>query len=132
MADRFPSLEDFDSGGERLVQLRNQCICLLKPFLAQTDIKGPSADPSTDDFLAREKAVLGDDADQFASAQDASAFVETNDDDLLGGGEKSQSTFDSQFPDLAEPPAVSWEFNTAIFRTQANAHRQGYRHHTWR
>jgi len=86
MADRFPSLEDFDSG-------------------AQTDIKGPSADPSTDDFLAREKAVLGDDADQFASAQDASAFVETNDDDLLGGGEKSQSTFDSQFPDLAEPPA---------------------------
>lgn len=92
------------------------------PFPAQTDIKGPSADPSTDDFLAREKAVLGDDADQFASAQDASAFVETNDDDLLGGGEQPQSTFDSQFPDLAEPSAVSSELYVAILRIEANAH----------
>lgn len=67
-------------------------------FLAQTDIKDPTAEPSTDDFLAREKALLGDDADQFA----------TNDDDLLGGaGNNEQSTFESQFPDLTNPEAVS-------------------------
>ncbi|KAL6863206.1 Clathrin light chain [Amphichorda felina] len=75
MADRFPSLEDFDSG-----------------------------EPSADDFLAREKAVLGDDANQFATAQDASALAEPSG-DLLGGGEQSQSTFESQFPDLASPSA---------------------------
>lgn len=49
--------------------------------------------------------MLGDDANQFATAQDTSA-LDTND-DLLGGGEQSQSTFDSQFPDLADPAAVS-------------------------
>jgi len=86
MADRFPSLEDFDAG-------------------AQTDVKNPSAEPSADDFLAREKAVLGDDADQFATAQDATAL--DADDDLLQGGssEQPQATFDSQFPDLADPAA---------------------------
>lgn len=80
MADRFPSLEDFDSG-------------------AQTDIKDPSADPSTDDFLAREKAILGDDADQFATNQDAEAFADPAG-DLLDEPENAQATFDSQFPDL--------------------------------
>ncbi|KAF7547717.1 hypothetical protein G7046_g8924 [Stylonectria norvegica] len=85
MADRFPSLEDFDSG-------------------AQPDIKDPSAEPSTDDFLAREKAILGDDADQFATSEDAVAFGESSG-DLLGGGDNVQSTFDSQFPDLTSPTA---------------------------
>ncbi|KAH6689284.1 clathrin light chain [Verticillium dahliae] len=79
MADRFPSL-DFDSGS-------------------------PGAGPSTDDFLAREKALLGDDADQFATNNDSAAFEQ--DDDLLGGGDSAganqqQSTFESQFPDLAQ------------------------------
>lgn len=72
---------------------------------AQTDVKDPSAEPSADDFLAREKAMLGDDANQFATAQDTSAL--NPDDDLLQGGEQPQSTFDSQFPDLADPAAVS-------------------------
>ncbi|CRK37885.1 Clathrin light chain like protein [Verticillium longisporum] len=86
MADRFPSLEDFDSG-------------------AQTDVKSPGAGASTDDFLAREKALLGDDADQFATNNDSAAFEQ--DDDLLGGGDsvganQQQSTFESQFPDLAQ------------------------------
>ncbi|CAI4212166.1 unnamed protein product [Parascedosporium putredinis] len=45
MADRFPSLEEFDSGAE----------------------------PSADDFLAREKALLGDDAEQFTTTQDSEA-----------------------------------------------------------
>ncbi|KAJ3457489.1 hypothetical protein MRS44_014630 [Fusarium solani] len=79
MADRFPSLEDFDSGD-------------------------PSADPSTDDFLAREKALLGDDADQFATNDDAAAFVDAEG-DLLGSGGNEQSTFESQFPDLTQPDA---------------------------
>ncbi|KAF4982011.1 hypothetical protein FZEAL_2261 [Fusarium zealandicum] len=85
MADRFPSLEDFDSG-------------------AQTDIKDPSAEPSTDDFLAREKALLGDDADQFATTDDAAAFGDSEG-DLLGSGDNEQSTFESQFPDLTNPEA---------------------------
>ncbi|GJD03775.1 Clathrin light chain [Colletotrichum higginsianum IMI 349063] len=86
MADRFPSLEDFDSG-------------------AQTDIKDSGASPSADDFLAREKALLGEDANQFATAGDSAAF-NAGDDDLLGGGGSGnviseESTFESQFPDLA-------------------------------
>lgn len=76
----------------------------LTPIPAQTDIKDPSAEPSADDFLAREKAMLGEDANQFATAQDASAL---DNDDLLGGADQPQSTFDSQFPDLADPAAVS-------------------------
>jgi hypothetical protein len=83
MADRFPSLEEFDSG-------------------AQTDINNTSADPSTDDFLAREKALLGDDADQFASSNDAAAFAD--DGDLLSQ-DAAKSTFESQFPDLTDPVA---------------------------
>ena len=84
MADRFPSLEEFDSG-------------------AQTDIKEASADPSADDFLAREKALLGDDANQFASSSDAAAFADSG--DLLGESEAAQSSFESQFPDLTDPVA---------------------------
>ncbi|KAG8158767.1 hypothetical protein KVR01_011210 [Diaporthe batatas] len=78
MADRFPSLDDFDSG-------------------VQTDVQDPSVDPSADDFLAREKAILGDDADKFASVEDGDAF----DDDLLGGGGGETAQFEQQFPDLS-------------------------------
>jgi len=81
MADRFPSLEDFDSG-------------------AQTDIKDATEIPSADDFLARERALLGDDAQQFSS-------IEGGDDDLLGGGSTDNalgdSTFEAQFPDITSP-----------------------------
>ena len=73
---------------------------------AQTDIKDASAEPSTDDFLAREKALLGDDAQQFATNDDAG--VGSGSDDLIGGNDAAQqSTFESQFPDLASPSAVS-------------------------
>jgi len=71
---------------------------------AQTDIKSSAADPSAEDFLAREKAILGDDANQFATVEDAGI----GDDDLLGGGESSnvqfESRFESQFPDIAGGP----------------------------
>lgn len=72
---------------------------------AQPEIKDPSADPNADDFLAREKAMLGDDANQFVTAQDASALDDN--DDLLQGAGQPQATFESQFPDLADPAAVS-------------------------
>ncbi|KAG5751094.1 hypothetical protein H9Q69_005377 [Fusarium xylarioides] len=108
MADRFPSLEDFDSG-------------------AQTDIKDPTAEPSTDDFLAREKALLGDDADQFATNDDAAAFA-SNDDDLLGGaGNNEQSTFESQFPDLTNPEAgTGVSGGTAITGGPSVSYNSGY------
>lgn len=75
---------------------------------AQTDVKDPSAEPSTDDFLAREKAALGDDAELFATNDDASAVAQPGGDgDLLGESEPvAESAFESQFPDLAAQPAV--------------------------
>jgi len=78
MADRFPSLEEFDSG-------------------AQTEAQG---DILGDDFLSREKALLGDDANQFSTGNDHAAFVEDGGDDLLGGGGDNEEVteFESSFP----------------------------------
>ncbi|KKF96119.1 Clathrin light chain [Ceratocystis fimbriata CBS 114723] len=80
MADRFPSLEEFDSGATQVRETSGEV-------------------PSTDDFLAREKALLGDDADQFA----------TNDDDLLAENEAAspEAAFTSQFPDITANQSVS-------------------------
>jgi hypothetical protein len=55
--------------------------------------------------LAREKAVLGDDAEQVVTSEDANAFGEAGG-DLMGGDDKAQSSFEAQFPDLASPSAV--------------------------
>lgn len=72
----------------------------------QTEVKDTSAEPSADDFLAREKALLGDDANQFATVEDGG---DDDDDDLLGGGggNSGNAEFESQFPDLASPNSVS-------------------------
>ncbi|KAL4788303.1 clathrin light chain [Aspergillus varians] len=85
MADRFPSLEDFSAGQTEAIETNG------------TD---------ADDFLARERALLGDDADQFATAQDV-ASTDVNNDELLGGPEEAQvgagpevSGFESSFPAL--------------------------------
>ncbi|KAG2027133.1 hypothetical protein GB937_000871 [Aspergillus fischeri] len=85
MADRFPSLEDFSAG--------------------QTDVVETNGASDENDFLARERAILGDDAEQFATAQD---HVATDiGDDLLGGAEgavvgeaapEEISGFESSFP----------------------------------
>ena len=56
--------------------------------------------------MTRERAALGDDAAQFASANDNAATVEDGDDDLLGGGSYSGGNaggeeiteFESSFP----------------------------------
>ncbi|KAI9669574.1 MAG: hypothetical protein M1817_004617 [Caeruleum heppii] len=93
MADRFPALDDIPSG--------------------QTGAPGDAA-ASTGDFLARERALLGDDADTFTSPNDnrQAAAVEDGDDDLLGGTDGATNgaqdnfngdgmgDFESSFPDI--------------------------------
>lgn len=94
MADRFPSLDDFDAGQ---TEARGD---------ANFDLVGDSPD---DDFLKREEAILGDDAKQFAQPNDRLATVEDDDDDLLGGGGGNNfqdslggddTGFESSFPAL--------------------------------
>ncbi|KAJ5216297.1 Clathrin light chain [Penicillium cinerascens] len=82
MADRFPSLEDFSEG---------------QTEVADSNIGGD------DDFLARERAALGEDADQFATPQDNVAEDLEGGDDLLGGDEipsEELGQFESSFPSV--------------------------------
>ncbi|KAI0898118.1 clathrin light chain [Annulohypoxylon nitens] len=79
MADRFPSLDDFDSG-------------------AQTEIQDVG-DASADDFLARERALLGEDATQFTTGNESAALADPSSDDLLGGGGET-AQFESAFPEI--------------------------------
>jgi hypothetical protein len=82
MADRFPSLEDFSEG--------------------QTEVVENNAGVD-DDFLARERAALGEDADQFATPQDNVAEGLEGGDDLLGGDEmpaEELGEFESSFPSV--------------------------------
>lgn len=70
------------------------------------------------DFLARERAALGDDADLFTTSNDQAATVEDGEDDLLGGREFQSSTqpagamddFESSFPaiDTSNEVCRSW------------------------
>ncbi|KAF2971200.1 hypothetical protein GQX73_g2334 [Xylaria multiplex] len=86
MADRFPSLDDFDSG-------------------AQTEI-GDVGSPSADDFLARERALLGDDATQFTTGKETAALADPSDDLLGDDSAPGNAQFESQFPDLASNEQV--------------------------
>lgn len=74
-----------------------------------------------DDFLARERAALGEDADQFVTPGDqvkaSAAAVEEGDDDLLGGGgdyvqgnDATEETkgFESSFPVIESQNEVCW------------------------
>ncbi|KAE9964383.1 hypothetical protein BLS_008395 [Venturia inaequalis] len=112
MADRFPSLEDFDEG--------------------QTEIRAPTAG-STDaaSFLERERAALGEDADLFTSANDNLATVEdAGEDDLLGGGGNNNflsngndddlSGFESSFPAIDTTNDVGAAQFIRYFSTQRN------------
>ncbi|KAF2727818.1 clathrin light chain [Polyplosphaeria fusca] len=93
MADRFPSLDEIDGGQTE-----------ARGDAPNLDLVGDGADGG--DFLSRERALLGDDADQFASAHDKLATVEDGDDDLLGSdsafqaniGGQDMSGFESSFP----------------------------------
>ncbi|KAF2139114.1 uncharacterized protein K452DRAFT_255235 [Aplosporella prunicola CBS 121167] len=91
MADRFPSLDEIDAGQ---TEARGD---------ANFDLVGDSAG---DDFLSRERALLGDDAEQFATP--GATVEDAGDDDLLGGGGDASdfpavdsgeiSGFESSFP----------------------------------
>ena len=102
MADRFPSIEDIDSG--------------------ETEARGTTGFESAGEgsFLDRERALLGEDADQFGSVPDHTnnATVQEDDGDLLGGddfgGEQQASTvpdgmndFESSFPAIDTQNEVS-------------------------
>jgi hypothetical protein len=106
MADRFPSLEDFDSGGKS--RCPPSAASFLTRCIAQTDVRDTSDAPSASNFLEREKAILGDDANQFATVEDAG--FDEGDDDLLGGGgitsPGGNAAFESQFPDLTSSNEV--------------------------
>ncbi|KAI5283947.1 hypothetical protein KEM54_001702 [Ascosphaera aggregata] len=72
MADRFPSLDELDQG---------QTDVKPNTVAAASNLDAEPEDPS--DFLARERAALGDDADLFA-APSQSATAATIQGDLLG------------------------------------------------
>ncbi|KAI8627753.1 clathrin light chain [Xylariaceae sp. FL1651] len=86
MADRFPSLDDFDTG-------------------AQTEINDVGS-PSADDFLARERAFLGEDATQFTTGNEAAALADPSGDLLGGDNAAGDMHFESQFPDLTSNAQV--------------------------
>lgn len=81
----------------------------------QTEVVETNGASDENDFLARERAILGDDADQFATAQD---HVATDiGDDLLGGAEgavvgetapEEISGFESSFPAIETQNEVSF------------------------
>ena len=86
----------------------------------QTETRSPGPTNGVDDdFLARERAALGDEADQFAGPNDNTATVEDGDDgDLLGGGgdysasggnfmgDEPVTEFESSFPAIDSGNAV--------------------------
>jgi hypothetical protein len=72
----------------------------------QTEVVEANGTADNDDFLARERAALGEDADQFATPNDLTATAE-DEDDLIGGndaapqvGSQELSGFESSFPAL--------------------------------
>lgn len=75
-------------------------------FAAQTEIKDVGS-PSADDFLARERALLGDDATQFTTGNESAALADPSEDLLGGDSSADNAQFESQFPDLASSE-VRW------------------------
>ncbi|KAF2673505.1 clathrin light chain [Microthyrium microscopicum] len=87
MADRFPSLDEFDAG--------------------QTDVKPEATEGGS--FLDRERELLGDDADLFSTPNDrkVTTVEDADEHDLLGGGDsydagasEEMAGFESSFPEL--------------------------------
>lgn len=54
-------------------------------FIEGTDTHGVNNSNVNDDFLTRERAALGDDADFFTSANDNTVSANAQEEDLLGG-----------------------------------------------
>lgn len=98
--------------------------------IAQTQTPGNAstfeAGSGGDDFLSREKALLGDDADQFTTGNDNAAFVEDDDDDLLGGGggsggQEEITEFESSYPAIDSRNEVSMNHFHRLFVSVAGA-----------
>lgn len=82
MADRFPSLEEFDNDAQPLDEVA------AEPMADGNDAGA--------DFLAREKALLGEDADLFATSGDLAALAPADADQH----DLQIRTAESQFPEL--------------------------------
>jgi hypothetical protein len=87
MADRFPSLEDIDAGKMSSTRVSYPVTDI---YSGETEARGEAAGG---DFLERERAALGADADLFSTSDNTaqlSSLVRVedgdDDDDLLGGG----------------------------------------------
>ena len=102
MADRFPSIEDLDSGAQ------------------------PSEAPTGGSFLDRERAALGDDADLFASGNEQTATVEDGDNDLLGG-DFSEVQQPSAGADADELDGFESSFPAIDTRNEVRSHIPSYK-----
>lgn len=102
MADRFPSIEDLDSGAQ------------------------PSEAPAGGSFLDRERAALGDDADFFASGNEQTATVEDGDNDLLGG-DFSEIQQPSAGADADELDGFESSFPAIDTRNEVRSHFLSYK-----
>lgn len=100
MADRFPSLDEIDAGMYRPCFIQTAATNAID--VGQTETRGEptiesvNTNDSTSDFLARERAVLGDDANLFENTEggnDASAVGA--DVDLLEGSGHEQHIQDT-------------------------------------
>jgi hypothetical protein len=125
MADRFPSIEDLDAGKPTHLTSSRQNTLTSSGQPGGLDGNSDLINNSTDnnDFLARERALLGNDADQFSTPQDNAGrvTVEEDDDDLLGGGGGNYSSgggnadmgdFESSFPAIDNSNDVSINHTT--------------------
>ncbi|CDR36403.1 CYFA0S01e01222g1_1 [Cyberlindnera fabianii] len=65
----------------------------------EIETTGATPDEFEDDFLAREKAALGDDAAQFTTEQDAELLADEEDDEV--------KKFEEQFPTVSDEPDVN-------------------------
>ena len=121
MADRFPSIEDLSEGNcymlscpyPSILSSKKTTQLTLLPYPTENATIPDGAPENEQNFLDRERAALGDDADQFATPGDnlaTSGTVADGEDDLLGGdfsgpptagsGVQDQeiSGFESSFP----------------------------------
>lgn len=86
MASRFPSLEEFDDG---------QISPVVDTDTTVLDLEDPGSD-----FLSREKATLGADAEIFASRHDKDLLTSENITTLVKTDTTIGSGFNSTFPSL--------------------------------
>lgn len=93
MADRFPKIEDIDGKHPHIAHPIPDSPSPSKPDSSPDDgLAGTSGDGSS--FLDRERALLGDDANQFTTANDttsANADHNAGGGDLLGGDDNDTS-----------------------------------------